>query len=68
MNNNIVDFLRKTADDIESNRADIQTLTESIYFYTKISKPDIIVDEKTIMKYMYLGWYLYSNLTQQEEI
>jgi hypothetical protein len=68
MNNSIVDFLRKAADDIEANTADICTLTESIYFYTKINKPDIVLDEKTIMKYMYLGWYLYSNLNQQNEI
>jgi hypothetical protein len=66
---NIVTFLRKTADEIENGTASIKLNLEAVDFYAKYVRENSQNDdlsEQEIYKYLSMGWYVYQNLEDKK--
>uniref|UniRef100_A0A6C0DZV2 Uncharacterized protein n=1 Tax=viral metagenome TaxID=1070528 RepID=A0A6C0DZV2_9ZZZZ len=65
-NKKIIEHLRNIADLIENNEIDEKTLQSAGEFYMKqlfideIEKTDCTIEEKDMLKFLILGWYIYN--------
>ena len=65
-NNKIIDFLREVANSIEQQEVDENTLQSAGEFFMKnlftkeIEKVDFTLEEKDILKFLTMGWYIYT--------
>lgn len=65
-NKKIIDFLRQVANSIEQQDIDEKTLQNAGEFYIKnlfmkeTEKVDCTLEEKDILKFLTMGWYIYT--------
>ena len=65
-NKKIIEHLRNIAYLIENNEIDEKTLQSAGEFYMKqlfideIEKTDCTIEEKDMLKFLILGWYIYN--------
>ena len=65
-NKKIIDFLRNTADLIEKNEIDEQSFQLAGEYYmrylckTEIDEVDAKLEEKDLVKFLTVGWYIYN--------
>jgi hypothetical protein len=65
-NKKIIKHLRNIADLIENNEIDEKTLQSAGEFYMKqlfideIEKTECTIEEKDMLKFLILGWYIYN--------
>jgi|LakMenEpi03Aug12_release.lakeMendotaPanAssembly.Ray.scaffolds.fasta_scaffold3378764_1 hypothetical protein len=65
-NKKIIEYLRQTANLIENNEIDDKSLQSAGEFYMKhlfineIEKTDCTIEEKDMLKFLILGWYIYN--------
>jgi hypothetical protein len=70
-NKKIIEYLRHTANLIENNEVDEKTLQNAGEFYMKnlfineIEKVDCTIEEKDMLKFLTLGWYIYNFIVKQ---
>lgn len=67
----MVSFLRETADDIERSKMDSHKLKKIFEFYIALKfesedkKEDENQDEKDFLKFLFLGWYIYTYVLKE---
>ena len=65
-NKKIIDFLRNTAELIEKNEIDEQSFQLAGEYYmrylckTEIDEVDAKLEEKDLVKFLTVGWYIYN--------
>jgi len=73
-NNKIIDFLRNTADLIEKNEINEQSLQLAGEYYMRyLCKIEIddskvaTLDEKDLVKFLTVGWYIYNIILKEKQ-
>jgi hypothetical protein len=66
LQNPVIDFLRKTASEIENNTVSHDVLLGAYDFFITTNSPNNPLDEKNMLKYFFMGWYIYNNLEKKE--
>lgn len=66
LQNPVVEFLRKTASEIENNTISNDILLGAYDFFITSTSPTQPLDEKNMLKYFFMGWYIYNNLEKKE--
>jgi hypothetical protein len=73
-NKKIIDFLRNTADLIEKNEIDDQSFQLAGEYYmrhlckSEIDDVDAKLQEKDLVKFLTVGWYIYNIILKEKEI
>lgn len=71
-NKKIIDFLRNTADLIEKNEINEQTLQLAGEYYmrhlckTEIDDVNATLEEKDLVKFLTVGWYIYNIILKEK--
>ena len=70
-NKKIIDYLRHVANLIENKEINEKTLQSAGEFYMKdlfmneIEKVDCTIEEKDMVKFLILGWYIYNFIIEK---
>ena len=73
-NKKIIDFLRNTADLIEKNEIDEQSFQLAGEYYmrylcrTEIDEVDAKLEEKDLVKFLTVGWYIYNIILKEKNL
>ena len=71
-NKKIIDFLRNTANLIEQNEIDDQSLQIAGEYYmrhlckSEIDDVNATLDEKDLVKFLTIGWYIYNIILKEK--
>ena len=64
---NLSDFLRKKADEIENVTADGKTISSALDFFLNNISVNYETDEKLFMKYYMMGWFVYDQIEKRKD-
>lgn len=73
-NKKIINFLRNLANNIENKTIDDKLLQHigefymSVLFKEEIDKVDSSIEEKDLVKFLTVGWYIYNIILKEKEI
>ena len=73
-NYKIIEFLRNTADSIEKNEIDDQSLQIAGEYYmrnllkTEVDNQNATLEEKDLVKFLTVGWYIYNIILKEKNL